>query len=142
MRIKNGEEDFDTSYAFDITSTAIQNESNMASYLTEVVYAGNGKVYATVDIPAYYSTPQPNWLEDKTILPVELDLHNKTIKRLGSAKSTNYGTYVGTYQEKIVFGLTTPNSNGFFVYDTQSQKLSEEAIIKTKGYPMFFEEIK
>lgn len=141
LRIKNGEEDFDTSYAFDITSTAIQGESNMASYLTEVVYAGNGKVYATVDIPAYYSTPQPNWLEDKTILPVELDLYSKTIRRLGSAKSTNYGTSVGTYHENIVFGLTTANSNGFFVYDTQNQKLSEEAMIKTEGHPMFFEEI-
>ncbi|MBV7439956.1 hypothetical protein KRX57_00820 [Weeksellaceae bacterium TAE3-ERU29] len=142
LRIKNGEEDFDSNYQFDITSTPIEGEANKANYVVRIAYAGGGKVYATVNIPAYYSTPRPNWFEDETIFPVEIDLKAKTIKRLGTAKSTNFATAVGLYKDKVVFGLKTQTSNGFFVYDPTTGKMSDKAVINVDGYPLFFTEVK
>ncbi len=141
LRIKKGETEFDKSYAFKITQTAIEGEPNKASYVMVTRYAGNGIVYATVDIPAYYSA-KPNWAEDRTVLPVKIDLKAKTIKRLGEVRSCNYGFSVDFYQDKVLFGLSTKTDNGFFVYDTKTDKMSDGAVIKTTGNPMCLLEIK
>ncbi|PID88368.1 MAG: hypothetical protein CSB06_00725 [Bacteroidia bacterium] len=140
LRIKKGETDFDKSYQFKITQTAIEGEANKASYIVRMKYAGNGIVYATVDVPAYYSA-QPDWFKDRTIFPVKIDLKAKTIKRLGTPTSNNFGMTVGLYKDKVLFGLSTKTDNGFFVYDTKTDKMSDEAVIKINGYPFFFKEI-
>ncbi len=125
LRIKKGETDFDKSYQFKITQTAIEGETNKASYVTKMRYTGNGIVYATVDVPAYYSQ-QPSWFKDRTIFPVKIDLKAKTIKR---------------YKDKVLFGLSTTTDNGFFVYDPKTDTMSDGAVIKTTGYPMCFLEL-
>ncbi len=137
LRIKKGETDFDKSYAFKITQTAIEGETHKASSILRMKYAGNGIVYATVDVHAYYS-PQPDWFKDRTIFPVKIDLKAKTIKRLGTPRSNNFGMCVGLYKDKVLFGLSTTTDNGFFVYDPKTDTMSDGAVIKTTGYPMCF----
>ncbi len=138
LRIKKGETDFDKSYAFQITQTTIEGEPNKASYVLALKYAGNSIVYATVDIPAYYSKPKPNWAEDRTILPVKIDLKSKTIRRIGAPRSSNFAFCVDLYKDKVLFGLSTTTDNGFFVYDPKTDTMSNGAVIKTTGYPMCF----
>lgn len=138
LRIKAGETDFDKSYQFDITNTAIDGLEEKASYFTAIQYVGNGKLYATVTVPAYYSQPKPDYFKDRVIFPVEVNLQTKTAKRLGTQASSNFGAIVGMYKEKILFGLTTTTDNGFFVYDPTTKKMSEHAVIKIKGYPQSF----
>ncbi len=141
LRIKKGETDFDKSYQFKITQTAIEGEANKASYVMLMKYAQDGIVYATVDIPAYYSKP-PNWFEDRTVFPVKIDLKSKTIRRLGIPRSNNLGTCVGLYKDKVLFGLSTKTDNGFFVYDTKTEKMSDKAVIKTTGNTRSFLQLK
>ncbi len=138
LRIKKGETDFDKSYQFSVMQTAIEGETNKASHIIMMKYVGNGIVYATVTVPAYYSKPQPNWFEDRVVFPVKIDLNAKTIKRLGMPKSSNFATCVGLYKDKVVFGLSTTTDNGFFVYDPKTDKMSDKAVITTTGYPMCF----
>ncbi len=137
LRIKKGETEFDKSYAFKITQTAIEGETNKASYIVGLKYAGNGIVYATVDIPAYYSA-KPDWFKDRTIFPVKIDLKAKTIKRLGTPRGNNQAFCVSLHKDKVLFGLSTTTENGFFVYDPKTDTMSDGAVIKTTGYPMCF----
>ncbi len=137
LRIKKGETDFDKSYIFKVNKTPIEGEANKASYIAKIRYAGNGILYATADVPAYYSKP-PKFAEDKVMFPVKIDLRNKTIKRLGKPVSSNFGFAVSLYQDKVIFGLATKTDKGFFVYDPKTGKMSDKAIIQVTGYPYFF----
>lgn len=136
LRIKNGETDFDDSYSFNLTDATIEGESNKASSLQFVQYAGNGKLYAMATIPAYWSNP-PAPLTDRICIAAEIDLKAKTIKKLDLPRSNGYCS-VGLYNNKIIFGLSTDNEDGFFTYDLNTGEVSSEAVIKTTGAPYLF----
>lgn len=138
LRIKSGETEFDKSYQFDITSTEIEGEEHKAQLCQMVQYVGDGKLYGTLSINHYYSQPTPNWLEDRVIIPVEMNLKTKTIKRIGKHRSSNFGVVTSLYKGKIIFGLATKTDNGFFVYDPKTGKISDKAVIKVKGFPQSF----
>jgi hypothetical protein len=138
LRIKAGETEFDESYVFDVTQTLVDGEEYKPSYLTKVQYFGNGKIYATGNINERYSTPNPDYLKDKTIICMEVDLLNKTLKKLDLPNSTNYGMSVGLYKGKLVFGLVTEEDTGFYTYDPASGQASSNAVIKVDGYPAEF----
>lgn len=137
LRIKDGETEFDDSYQFVFNTTAIEGESNPTGYMHAVKYYENGKMYATADIPAYYSDPM-DYIEDRAVIPVEIDLNAKTIKSLGFPRSNAYGVSVGIFEEQVVFGLATETSNGFFTYNPSTGTASSSAVITTDGYPYSF----
>lgn len=138
LRIKSGETEFDKSYQFDVTTTQIEGEEHKADYCVMVQYAGNAKVYATLSIPHFYSKPKPNWLEDMVMIPVEMDLKAKTIKRIGTHRSSNFGVATSLYKGKIIFGLATATDKGFYVYDPATGKISDKAVISIQGFPQSF----
>ncbi|MCG6190273.1 hypothetical protein [Maribellus maritimus] len=137
LRIKAGETEFDDSYQFIFNTTAIEGESNPTDYMHAVNYYGNGKMYATADIPAYYSDPM-NYIEDRAVVPVEIDLNARTIKALGFPRSNAFGVSVGIFEDQVVFGLATESSNGFFTYNPSTGTTSTSAVITTEGYPYSF----
>ncbi len=136
LRINSGETVFDDSYNFVLNDAAIEGESNFSNMFCFVQYAGGGKLYATLIIPAYWGNPV-SYLEDRVCIAAEIDLYTKTIKKLGLPRSNSYNS-VGIYNNKIMFGLTTDNDNGFYTYDITTGEASSSAIIKTTGMPMAF----
>ncbi|MCL3781976.1 hypothetical protein EMN47_16440 [Prolixibacteraceae bacterium JC049] len=138
LRIKAGETEFDSSYKFDVTKTIVDGDEFKPSYLTKVQYAGNGILYATGHINERYSKPEPNYLKDKTIICLKVDLSTKTLKKLNLPNSTNYGMSVSAYKDKMVFGLVTEQDAGFYMYDTKTGEASTSAVIKIDGYPAEF----
>ena len=136
LRIKKGETEFDETYGFNLTNATIIGESNKASSLAFVQYAGNGKLYAMATIPAYWSKP-PNFLKDKNFIAIEIDLNTKTIKKLNLPRSNGYCS-VGLFGNKIIFGLSTDTEDGFFTYDLSTEEASTNAVIKTTGAPYLF----
>ena len=142
LRIKNGETEFDNDYAFDVTQTNIEGEDQNADYLITIQYAGNGKLYATANINAYFSK-EPNYFTDRSVVPLELDLNNKTIKRLTNLPaSSNFGWSVRLVDNKILFGLATEKDKGFYTYDPVTGEASHEAVVKVNGYPGVILQIK
>ena len=137
LRIKAGETDFDNSYQFVFNTTPVTGETNPTDYMHAVKYYANGKMYATADIPAYYSNPM-NYIEDRAVLPVEIDIYAKTIKTIGLPRSNAFGVSVGMYEEQVIFGLATETSNGFFTYDPSNGTASSSAVVTTDGYPYSF----
>ncbi len=137
LRIKAGQTEFDENYQFVFNTTSIEGESNHLDYIHAVCYHGKGKLYGTANIPAYYSNP-PNFIEDRTVVPVEIDLEAQTIKKLDFPYSNSYGVSVGMYKKHLVFGLATTGNNGFYTYDNVREECSKQAIITTEGYPYTF----
>lgn len=137
LRIKAGETEFDPNYQFVFNTTAIIGEPNPMDHLHAVMYAGNEKLYATANVPAYYSDPI-NYITDRTVVPVEIDLAAQTIKKIGLPRSNIFGVSVGTFENYVVFGLATDDSNGFYTYDAISGATSSSAVVTTNGFPTAF----
>ncbi len=136
LRIKKGETEFDESYAFDITKTAIEGETQKADYLINIFYTKGGMLYGTANINAYYSTPEPKYFSDMSVIPLEIDIYKQTIKKItGLPMSCNYGFSVGAIDKTVYFGLATTNDKGFYTYNTTSKEASSQPVIKVEGYP-------
>lgn len=143
LRIKNGEEEFDSSYIFDMKELKIEDDGNTFSYFDMMSYAGDGKLYAQVHVPAYENAAGYNPLKDRTELPVLIDLKAKTVKAVkGIPRSNGYAASVGAYNEFIVFGIASETANGFYTYNTRTGESSADAVIKTTGYPYIFRQLK
>jgi hypothetical protein len=137
LRIKAGETEFDNSYQFVFNTTPITGESNPTDFIHTVKYYGNGKMYGNANIPAYYGNPM-NYITDRAVIPVEVDLNAKTIKSLEFPRSSAYGVAVGIYEGLVTFGLATETSNGFYTYNPTTGEASTSAVITTEGYPYSF----
>jgi hypothetical protein len=137
LRIKAGETEFDKSYRFIFNTTVVNGESTPLDYVHAVRYAGNSKLYGTGNFPAYYGNPI-NFVTDRTVVPVEIDIAAKTIKKLDFPFSNSFGVSVGVFDDQIVFGLATSNSNGYFTYKQSTGEASSSALVKTDGFPYFF----
>lgn len=137
LRIKAGETEFDNSYQFVFNSTAITGETNPLDYVHAVKYFGNGKLYGTANIPAYYGNPV-NYITDRTVIPVKIDITAKTIKKLDFPYSNSFGVAVGEFDGQVVFGLATTSSTGYFTYNPTTGESSSSAVVTTTGYPYSF----
>lgn len=139
LRIKKGESEFDPTYKWVLNDQKIEGEPNKTIWLELGHYAGGGKLYAQMDIPAYWKNPaQVDWFTDKSCISVEIDLYSKTIKKLDIPRTTSYSVGVERYKDLIVFAVFGEKSNGFYTYDPHTGKASEEAVIKVNGYPFKF----
>lgn len=136
LRIKAGETEFDGSYFFDLTATSVEGETNYIDYLQMSKYYKDGKLYATANFPAYYSQPMSP-ISDRTIAPVEIDLHTKTVKTLGFPYSNNIGRSVTIYNDIVLFGLSTNTDVGIYTYDPVTKETSNSAVVTTEGDPSF-----
>lgn len=139
LRIKKGETEFDKSYSFSLSDATIEGEANKASWILYSQYAGSGKLYSLLYIPAYIKDPKkPNYLSDRTTLAVEIDLNAKTVKKLPDLpRGNSYGS-IGIYNGKIIVGIASDNSQGYHIYDPATGKGTKEAVIKIVGSPSCF----
>lgn len=139
LRIKKGSQEFDADYAFTLPETAIEGAEHRADYLCAVQYAGNGQLYALLQCNSLHADPaNPNYLADHTVLPVLMDLRNKTIKWLSDLPTGNNFGGLGAYNGKILFGLSSTKAKGFHVYDPATGKGTPNPVISTTGEPFFF----
>lgn len=134
LRIKSGETEFDDSYYFDLSNATVEGESNKMDYLQMNAYYKNGKLYSTGNFPAYYSTTA-NYISDRTVTPVEIDLYAKTVKTLGLPYSNSIGRGVTIYDDKVLFGLATTSDIGIYTYNLSTGEASSSAVVTTEGYP-------
>lgn len=137
LRIKNGETEFDESYKFVFNTTPVDGESTPLDYVHAIRYAGNNKLYGTGNFPAYYGDPM-NFLTDRTVVPIEIDMSAKTIKKLDFPYSNSFGVSVGVFEDLAVFGLATTNSNGYYTYNPSTGQASSSAVVTTDGYTFGF----
>lgn len=134
LRIKADETEFDNSYSFCVSDKTIDGIDYNLDCLRDMQYVGNGIVYAAASVSGYYSST-PDYLADRVVMALKLDLVEKTIEKLDIPKGSIYGTAVGMYDNHILFGFATDNDNGFYTYNISTGNVSSSAVITTTGYP-------
>lgn len=139
LRIKKGETEFDPTYNWVLNDQTIEGESGKTVWLLQTQYAGNGKMYATMDIPSYWTNPaSPNWFTDKSLISVEMDIYNKTVKKLPIPMTSSYGGAVEKYRDLIVFAINGRNDVGFYTHNPATGETSPDAVVKVDGAPAYF----
>lgn len=134
LRIKNGTTEFDTSYQLNLDDAIIEGEEqeNISFLLFSQYYKG-GKLYALALLDG----------EAGRVIPIEIDLITKKVKRVKEVEDSNMFGSVSLYKNKIVWGISNTKSRGFFMYDPNTGKITEkEAFIKTNGHPSLFRELR
>ncbi|HBG41370.1 MAG TPA: hypothetical protein DDW85_08145 [Porphyromonadaceae bacterium] len=141
LRIKAGETVFDNSYEFCVTDKTIEGIDYPLDCLRDMVYTGNGKLYACASVSGYYS-PTPDYSADRVVVSLEIDIKNKTVKKLDIPRGNIFATAVGRYGDNILFGLATQTGNGFYTYNQKTKAISESPVINTAGFPFCFKVFK
>ncbi len=138
LRIKKGATEFDTDYSWPFNEQTIEGDPYRTSWIETVLYGGNGKLYAFADIQQYKGE-KPNFLTDKSVIAIEIDLYAKKVRKLPIPHSSSYSVCMGKYKkDQIMFGSFNEKDSGFYVYDPKTGKASKDAVIKVTGYPYSF----
>ena len=140
LRIKNGESEFDPSYHFSIKSQTIPDvNGNMADYIYQKVYMGNGLIYCYLNIPADASFPEPDYVNDKTAQPARINIYTKNIEILDLEATPNWSACLDQTDNYVIFGMAGLEGPGYYFYDLPSDS-SMGKKISTQGAPFrFFE---
>jgi len=138
LRIKKGETEFDTTYNWVLNDQVIEGESGKTVWLLQSQYVENGKMYGTMDIPSYWASPDyPNWVTDKSLISVEMDIYAKTVKKLPIPLTSSYGGAVEKFKNLIVFSINGRNDVGLYTHDPVTGVTSSEAVVKIDGIPAY-----
>jgi hypothetical protein len=138
IRIKSGETEFDPDYSLSLNDMTIDGIEYPLDRLFDMVYSGNGKYYASASSRYYYSYPA-DYLADKVVMSLEIDIWNKSVKKLELPRGNIFATCVGQYEDFIIFGLATEDGEGFYTYNPATETCSEKPVINTTGYPFSFQ---
>lgn len=138
LRIKKGTQEIDPTYNWVFNDQTIEGEKGKTAWLATVYYVGNGKLYGMADMPEYWAEPnKPNWLRDRSVISVEIDIYAKTVKKLPIPKTCAYATHIAPYNDVILFSVWGEKDSGFYSYDPKTGKVSDKAVIKMQGFPFW-----
>ena len=141
LRIKKGEQGFDNSYCFILADVNLEGvKGNRTSYAYNKVYGGNGKVYGYLNIPGAASNP-PDYVHDKSFQAFEINLYNKTCKKMNFSGTVGWATSICKSGNNIIFGMSTDQGMGYSVYHMDDGSY-EKLKVKVSGAPYMLHELK
>ena len=141
LRIKKGEQDFDNSYCFTLADVNLEGvKGNRTSYAYNKVYGGNGKVYGYLNIPGAASNP-PDYVHDKSFQAFEINLYNKTCKKMNFSGTVGWATSICKSGNNIIFGMSTDQGMGYSVYHMMMEAM-KKLKVKVSGAPYMLHELK
>ncbi|MFC2329001.1 YncE family protein [Prevotella nigrescens] len=141
LRIKKGEQDFDNSYCFTLADVNLEGvKGNRTSYAYNKVYGGNGNVYGYLSIPGATSNP-PDYVHDKSFQAFEINLYNKTCKKMNFSGTVGWATSICKSGNNIIFGMSTDQGTGYSVYHMDDGSY-EKLKVKVSGAPYMLHELK
>jgi hypothetical protein len=137
VRIKNGETEFDTDYFFNLAEVYLPDvPGNMGIYIYPTyLYTGGSTIYSYCMVPGLMSDP-PDYANDRPTVAFKFDLQAKTAERIGFSPTNSYGIGLCAYEDKILFGMTTVDGDGIYIYDPKTGETSAAPVVTTVGFPM------
>jgi hypothetical protein len=133
LRIKKGETEFDESYYFPIVGKNIAGvPGNAANYIYQKVYMGNGKVYGYANIPGA-SSDIPDYVNDRSMQPVVIDIYAKTIERLDLEASVGWSCCIAKTGDKLIWGMVSTQGAGLYLYNPATRQTDK--FVSTTGSP-------
>ena len=138
VRIKNGTDEWDKDYHFQLSKTPATGIDKPHSWILYYHYAGNGIVYACVNIPSLttHDDPMQSSILDFNYQPVKIDVRNKTIEKINLPLTTSMGCFTyGKWKDEIVFGMTCKEGTGYYTYNPTTGACSPKPVVTTVGVP-------
>ncbi|MDR0749644.1 MAG: hypothetical protein LBF62_08745 [Tannerellaceae bacterium] len=133
LRIKKGETEFDESYYFPIADKTLADvPGNVANYIYQKVYAGNGKVYGYANIPGAASEI-PDYVNDRSMQPVIIDLYAKTIERLNLEPTVGWSSCIAKTGDRLIWGMVSSQGAGLYLYNPATR--ATDKFLSTTGTP-------
>lgn len=136
LRIKKGETEFDPTYHWAITGTAIQGEPQAAGFPASICYVSGGKAYGYADIYAYYKPGETGYtsLSNRAVI---YDLYQQTMTRIdGLELSNGYSIMVSKYRDGLLIANASKSSKGVYYLDPKTGKVNPTPVITTVGNPL------
>lgn len=136
LRMRNGQNTYDTGYLFDFTAVTVAGvPGGKVDYLNNVVYAGNGIAYGIANVPTLISNP-PDYVNDRSFVPVRINLAARTIEVLaGLPRGNGTGNGLAIQSGSVVFGLDAREGVGLFRYNIATGTGSTTPVVSTQGAP-------
>ena len=139
LRIKNGENQFDPDYFFNVADYSINDiPGNKIDYLQHVLYHENGTLFGAGNIYSLASNP-PDYVNDRTVGSFKVDLYNQSITKLDLPFCNGYSASLTKYNDNILWGLSTETGVGIYTYDLNTGETSDGPVITTQGDPSVIE---
>lgn len=138
VRIKNGTDEWDKDYHFQLSKTPATGIDKPHGWILYYYYAGNGIVYACVNIPSLtmHNDPAQSSILDFNYQPVRIDVRNKTIVKINLPLTTSMGCFTyGKWKDEIVFGMTCKEGTGYYTYNPATGACSPKPVVTTVGVP-------
>lgn len=133
LRIKRGETEFDSDYVINFSKAKVKGFDHNINYLGSIRLASNGKVYGMATSMGLDKNPNPYLA--KVMVPVVVDLQNRTVEYLpGMQASNGHSVPVCEIKGKIYFGSSNVEDNGFYSYDLATHKF-EGLSLRVQGFP-------
>jgi hypothetical protein len=133
LRIKKGETEFDESYYFPTADKTLSGvPGNATNYIYQKVYAGNGKVYGYANIPGAASEI-PDYVNDRSMQPVVIDIYAKTIERLELEPSVGWSCCITKTGDQLVWGMISTQGAGLYLYNPATRQTDK--FVSTTGSP-------
>jgi hypothetical protein len=130
LRIKAGEEVFDPDWEFDLSekTVTVDGEEMSVDHLLSIAYAGDGIAYAVGNIPALFSE-KVDWIHDRTVAVLKLDLYNDTVEPLPVPRTSQYSADLRLDGDLLILPMYTDAGFGVYVYDTTTGDVVKEPTV-------------
>ncbi len=135
LRIKSGEEAFDSDYCFNISGMTFDGvQGGKFQYVLTYHYAGDGEIYFFGYCPAFASQSPNTFYEDHTNYAMKGDLYKCTAEVLPLPRTNAISCAINHIGDEILFGLTTESSGvGIFSYNRNTGECSSSPVVNMQG---------
>lgn len=135
LRIKSGEEAFDSDYCFDMSGMTFDGvQGGKFQYVLTYHYAGDGEIYFFGYCPAFASQSPNTFYEDHTNYAMKGDLYKCTAEVLPLPRTNAISCAINHIGDEILFGLTTESSGvGIFSYNRNTGECSSSPVVNMQG---------
>jgi hypothetical protein len=140
LRINTTTNEFDTTWDIDFSNIPLNLPGGKIDYLNRMVYAGNGVVYGAAHVPGAESTPV-DWVHDRCVSYVKVDMFNKTVEVLPFPATSMYGAALTMDGDYLVVAEYNDSGTGLYVYDTVSQTVVGSPAVTTEGSVMLIRKL-
>ena len=140
LRIDTTTNTFDTTWEIDFSKFPLNVAGGKIDYINRAVYAGNGIVYGAAHVPGAESNPV-DWVHDRIMSYVKVDVWNKTIELLPLPATSMYGAALTMDGDYLVVAEYNDSGTGLYVYNTVTETVVGSPAISTEGSVMLIRKL-
>ena len=140
LRIDTTTNTFDAEWEIDFSNITLDVAGGKIDYIMRAVYVGDGVVYGVAHVPGAESDPV-DWVNDRIMSYVKVDVWNQTLEALPLPATSMYGAALTLDGDYLVMSEYTDQGTSLYVYDTVSETVVGSPAVTTEGSVMLIQKL-